>query len=99
MKSSASVATSGVGPAEPTQAATRRCSGQSASATEQTAITIALRVPTLANCCGPDAAATSKAAISSSRSIEVRFGPQTNSPTGTRRPPRTDASSTTAPDV
>ena len=99
MNSSASVATSGVGPAEPTQAATRRCSGQSASATEQTAITIALRVPTLANCCGPEADATSNAAISSSGSMQVRFGPVTNSATGTRRVPRTDASSTAAPAV
>ena len=56
MKASASAAASGVGPAEPMQVATRRSSGHSARLTEQTAITIALRVPTLANCCGPAAA-------------------------------------------
>jgi hypothetical protein len=55
MNASASVAGSGVGPAEPMQVATRRCSGHSARLNEQTAITIALRVPTLANCCGPAA--------------------------------------------
>ena len=52
---SASGARSGVGPAEPMPVPTRRGAGSSASANEQTAITIALRVPTLANCCGPGA--------------------------------------------
>ena len=55
MNASASPAASGVGPAEPMHIATRRCSGHSARLSEQTAITIALRVPILANCCGPAA--------------------------------------------
>jgi hypothetical protein len=55
-----------------------------------------LRVPTLADCCGPAASGGSNAAISSSGSMHVRFGPVMNSVTGTRRVPRTDASSTTA---
>ena len=45
------------------------------------------------------AAGNSNAAISSSESIDVRLGPVTNSATGTRRVPRTDASSTSAPDT
>ena len=85
---SASAATIGVGPAEPMQVPTVRCSGSSASANEQTAITIALRVPTLENCCGPGAGAMWKAAISSSGSSTLRLGPVMNSPIGTRRLPR-----------
>ena len=93
---SASAATIGVGPAEPMQVPTLRSSGCSASANEQTAITIALRVPTFENCCGPLAGATWKAAISSSGSSTLRFGPVMNSPIGTRRVPRVLASSISA---
>ena len=78
---------------------TRRSSGWIASANEQTAITIALRVPTLENCCGPPAGATWNAAISSSGSSTLRLGPVMNSPIGTRRVPRVLASSTSAPDA
>ena len=99
MKASAAPAGSGVGPAEPMQVATRRSCGQSARPTEQTAITIALRVPNLANCCGPVARASSNAVISSSGASPVRFGPVTNSATATRRVPCTEATSTTASDV
>src|SRR5262249_18371152 len=53
---SASRARSGVGAADPMHVPTRPSSRQSAN--EQTAITIALRVPTLANCCGPPATGT-----------------------------------------
>ena len=70
--------------------------GSSASANEHTAITIALRVPTFANCCGPRATGSSTAAISSSGASTVRFTPVKNSPTGSCRVPRTEASSTTA---
>ena len=45
------------------------------SANEHTAITIALRVPTFANCCGPAARGIQTAAISSSAPSTLRFGP------------------------
>ena len=61
---------------------TRRASGCSASANEQTAITIALRVPTLANCCGPARRRTWTAVISSSGSSALRFTPMKNSAAG-----------------
>ena len=99
MKRSASVAVIGVGPAEPMQALTRRCSGHSARLSEQTAITIALRVPILENCCGPSAGGSRYAAISSSGARQLRFGPVTNSAIGTRRVPRVDASSTSVSDA
>ena len=79
--------------------ATRRSSGHSARLTPQTEMTIALRVPTLANSCGPVAAGSVKATISSSSASAVRFGPVISSATGTWRVPRVEASSTTAPDV
>ena len=96
MNASASPARIGVGPAEPMQAPTARRSGQMASANEQTAMTIALRVPIFANCCGPVAAGRWKAAISSSSRAALRLGPVTNSATGSRRVPVTLASSTSA---
>ena len=100
MKCSASPHRIGVGPAEPMQAVARVAGrGQIESASEQTAITIALRVPILANCCGPSAAAMWNAAISSSSARQLRFGPVTNSPTGIRRVPAVDASSTSASDA
>jgi hypothetical protein len=86
-----------VGPAEPMHAFTARSSGHRWTDSEHTAITIALRVPIFANCCGPSAGAISKATMSSSSSSALRFGPVTNSATGTRRAPRSaDATSTTA---
>jgi hypothetical protein len=75
---------------------TRRRSGSRLSASEHTAITMALRGPTLANCCGPPAAGTCTAATSSSGSRALRLGPVKNSATGTRREPRTEATSTWA---
>jgi hypothetical protein len=95
--SSAAGDRSGVGAAEPIPVPTVRAAGSSATDTEQTAITIALRVPTFANCCGPGAGGTSTAEISSSSARTLRFGPVKNRSIGTRRVPRTDASSTTAP--
>jgi hypothetical protein len=53
MNASASPARIGVGPAEPIHAHTARRSGQMAIESEQTAMTIALRVPIFANCWGP----------------------------------------------
>ena len=97
MNSSAAVARIGVGPAEPMHVVTARRSGETVSAKEQTAMTIALRVPTLLNSCGPSAGLIQKAAISSSLARQLRFGPVMKSPTGMRRVPSTDASSTSAP--
>ena len=59
-------------------------------------MTIALRVPILANCCAPEAGATWKAAMSSSSRATVRFGPVMYSATGTHRVPVGEASSTSA---
>src|SRR5499433_2264521 len=96
MKPWASSATSGVGPAEPMPVPTRRRTGSSSSAKEATAITIALRVPTLANCCGPLAVGAQKAAISSSDLNTLRLGPTQNARTGTRLEPLVDTISTSA---
>ncbi len=49
------------------------------------------------NVCGPPEGATHAAVISSSGSAAFRFGPTRNSPSGTVRTPRTEASSTSAP--
>ena len=87
----------GVGPAEPMQVVTVRRSREMASANEQTAITIALRVPTFENSSGPSAGLIQNAAISSSAAMALRFGPVMKSPTGTRRLPSVEASSTSAP--
>ena len=76
---------------------TRRESGCRASANDVTAITIALRVPILENCCGPVATGTCTERISSSGSSALRFTPVKNSATGTIRRPRTDSTSTEAP--
>ena len=59
-------------------------------------MTMALRVPTFENCCGPGAGSTRNAAISSSLRMAFRLGPVKNSRTGTRRDPDAEASSTTA---
>jgi hypothetical protein len=74
-KSSASVAGRGVGAAEPNPVPTRPCSGCSAIANEDTAMTIALRTPTLENSWGPAAAGMWIAAISSSGASAERFTP------------------------
>ena len=50
MNSSASRARRGVGAADPMHVPTVRLSSSTATANEQTAITIALRVPIFANC-------------------------------------------------
>ena len=77
-------------------AVTVRRSRETSSASEQTAITIALRVPIFANCCGPSAGAMRKAAMSSSGRRQLRLGPVTNSCTGMRRLPPMEATSTSA---
>ena len=99
MNASASRARRGVGAAEPRQVPTVRSSSSIASANEQTAITIALRVPILENCWAPVAARPWKAAISSSGSSVLRFGPVMKSSIGTLRVPRVDATSTSALDA
>ncbi len=72
-------------------------SGCSAQAKADTAMTMALRVPTLQNCCGPAASGTRTAVISSSGSIALLFTPVKNSSTGISRVPRAaDSTSTTA---
>ena len=99
MNCSASFACSGVGPAEPMPVRAWRLPTSSARANEQTAITIALRVPTFENVCGPVAGSMRKAATSSSFRAALRFGPVKNSRTGTRRVPDAEASSTSASDA
>ena len=62
-------------------------------------MTIALRVPTFENVCGPVAGSIRNAAMSSSLRAALRFGPVKKSRTGTRRVPDADASSTSASDA
>ena len=71
--------------------------GRSSSANAQTAMTIALRVPILANCWGPGATGISTAVISSSGARTFRLGPMKNSAAGISREPRADVASTDAP--
>ena len=97
-KSSAADAWRGVGAAEPIAAPTPRRSGCRARPKEVTAMTIALRVPTLANCCGPAAGGSWMAAISSSGSSALCLTPVKKSATGMLRAPRAaDSTSTLAP--
>ena len=96
MNRSASEARTGVGAAEPMQTPILRFSGHRERAREQTAITIALRVPTLAYCWGPVARGILKAEINSFGRRPFLFGPVMNSDTGTRRVPSVEESSTSA---
>jgi len=59
-------------------------------------MTMALRVPTFANCSGPSVAGTLIPRMSSSGARTCRFGPVKNSPTGIARRPRSDSATTTA---
>ncbi len=87
-----------MGAADPMPVPTARRSGCRARANADTAMTMALRVPTLQNCWGPAADGTRTAAMSSSGSRALRLTPVKNSATGTRRVPRAaEATSTTAP--
>ena len=79
---SASAARSGVGPAEPIPVPTRPRSRSTRTANEQTAITIALRVPILANCSRLPAIGTVMAVTSSSGCRADWPGPVKNSSTG-----------------
>lgn len=74
-KSSAAVARIGVGAAEPMPVRTVRVSGCRARPKAHTAMTMALRVPTLEYCCGPSAFLTWTARISSSGARALRFTP------------------------
>lgn len=65
----------GVGAAEPMPVRTVRVSGCSAIPKAQTAMTMALRVPTLENCCGPSALGRCTERISSSGSMALRLTP------------------------
>ena len=76
----------GTGPAEPNAA--RSSSPSTTSASEKTAITIALRGPTFMNVCLGPGAGIRTATISSSGSSAFRFGPTRNSRSGTVREPR-----------
>ena len=73
--------------ARPSRGTCRRCARRRRSrrANEQTAITIALRVPIFENCWPPRAAGMWNAAISSSGSSTLRFGPVMKSSIGMRR--------------
>ena len=84
----------GTGPAEPNAA--RSSSPSTRTASETTAITIALRGPTFMNVCGCRRSATSETAtISSSSASAFRFGADEElRRAATRRVPRTLASST-----
>lgn len=73
--SSASFARTGVGAAEPMPVRTVRVSGCRARPKAQTAMTIALRVPTLEYCWGPSAFLMCTARISSSGSRALRLTP------------------------
>ena len=71
----ASGARSGVGPADPMPVPTACRAGCSASPKAATAITIALRVPILLNCCGPVAHGIQTAVTSSSGRPACFLGP------------------------
>lgn len=73
--SSAVFARIGVGAAEPIPVRTVRVAGCRARPKAQTAMTMALRVPTLENCWGPSALATWTALISSSGARALRLTP------------------------
>lgn len=73
--SSATRARTGVGAAEPMPVRTVRVRGCRASPNAQTAMTIALRVPTFEYCWGPSAFLTRTALISSSGASALRFTP------------------------
>ncbi len=73
--SSAALARIGVGAAEPMPVRTVRVSGCSARPKAHTAMTIALRVPTLEYCCGPVAFLMWTVLISSSAASALRLTP------------------------
>ena len=73
--------------AEPNAARSSPRSWSTDTASEHTAITIALRGPTFMNVCGAPDGGTSTATISSSGASAFRFGPTRNSSSGSRRVP------------
>ena len=88
-----------VGAADPMAVRTVRPGTSRETANEQTAMTMALRGPTFANCWGPRAAGTRIVRMSSSGAITLRLGPVQNSSIGTARAPPDEASSTVAPEA
>jgi hypothetical protein len=81
---------------DPNEALSSPRSRSATTASEQTAITMALRGPTFMNVCGWPLGSTSTETISSSGSRAFRFTPTRNSSRAMRRTPRTLASSTSA---
>src|SRR6266702_849618 len=79
--SSAASAGRAVGAADPRPVPAQPRRGSSAIANEDTAMTMALRTPTLANCSGPRALGTRIVAISSSGASTLRLTPVKNSRT------------------
>src|SRR6266508_2021303 len=89
MNSSAAVARSGRGATDPSPSRTLRPAWSTARPQTTIEITIALRVPTLRNCCGPSRRGTRISWMTSPGWIAVRFTPVMNSSIGRRRvPPR-----------
>ncbi len=83
-KASASRARTGTGATEPSPSRTVRPSRSTTRAAITTLMTMALRVPTLRNSCGPRSTGSRTAVTSSPGSSTVFFTPVTNSSTGTR---------------
>src|SRR6266508_4260936 len=89
MNSSAAVARSGRGATDPSPSRTLRPARSTARPQTTIEITMALRVPTLRNCCGPSRRGTRISWMTSPGWIAVRFTPVMNSSIGRRRvPPR-----------
>ena len=90
------VTSTGRGEAEPNDA---RSSSPADTASETTAITIALRGPIFMNVCGALDGVSHTAVISSSGVERVALDAGHELASGTRRVPRTDAHSTSAPSI
>src|SRR5262249_34082801 len=97
--SSAPTTSVGTGAAEPNAARASPRSPSTVRASEQTAITIALRGPIFMKVCGAPLGRRCTATMSSSSARAFRFTPVRDSCIGTRRRPRTLATSTSAPSM
>ena len=93
---SASAARTIVGATDPRARRIERVGPSTARHAPAMAITIALRMPTLAYPCQPSSTGTVTAMISSSGRRAVRLTPVMNSPTGSSRRPAEPSNSTTA---
>ena len=92
----ASRARTGTGPTDPIAARTCRLAVSTTTATLATEMTIALRGPILAKCCGPSTRGTRTAVTISPGRRPVRLGPVMCSAIGTLRTPSADAITTSA---